>query len=86
MRANNLNNFTAPVARITAIAKTGTTTATVTTDVAHGLTTSSFVQIYGVRDITNFPNLTAQTQVASIVSPTQFTIVIGGAVTASSAG
>jgi hypothetical protein len=86
VRAKNLDNFTVPVARITAIAKTGTTTATVTTDVAHGLATTDFVQIYGVRDITNFPNLTASTAVASIVSPTEFTIIIGTASTTSSAG
>lgn len=86
IRAKNLANLAKPIAKITAIAKTGTTTATVTTDVAHGLTTSSFVQIYGVRDLTNFPNLTATTQVASIVSSTQFTIVIGTASTSSSAG
>jgi hypothetical protein len=86
IRAKNLDNFTVPVARITAIAKTGTTTATVTTDVAHGLAATDFVQIYGVRDITNFPNLVASTAVASIVSPTQFTIIIGTASTTSSAG
>ena len=86
IRAKNLDNMTRPIARITAIAKTGTTTATVTTDVAHGLAVTDFVQIFGVRDITNFPNLSASTQVASIVSPTQFTIIIGAAVTASSAG
>lgn len=86
IRAKNLKTFSRPVARITAIAKTGTTTATVTTDVAHGLTATSYVQIYGVRDQTNFPNLTAQTLVASIVNSTQFTIVIGSATTTSSAG
>jgi hypothetical protein len=86
IRVRNNENMTVPVARITGISKTGTTTAVVTTDVAHNLTTSDWVQIYGVRDQTNFPALTAQTQVASIVSPTQFTIVIGSAVTASSAG
>jgi hypothetical protein len=85
-RVKNLDNLTIPVARITAIAKTGTTTATVTTDVNHGLTTNDQIQIYGVRDQTNFPNLTAQTVVASVVSPTQFTVVIGSAVTASSVG
>jgi hypothetical protein len=86
IRSKNLDNIARPIAKITAIAKTGTTTATVTTDVAHGLSTSSWVQIYGVRDQTNFPNLTALTAVASIVSPTQFTIIQGSAVTASSAG
>lgn len=86
IRAKNLINLSRPVARITAISKTGTTTATVTTDVAHGLAVNDLVQIYGVRDIANFPNLVAQTAVASIVSPTQFTIIIGTASTTSSAG
>lgn len=84
LRARNLTGITMPVAKITTIAKTGTTTATVTTSAPHGLATTDFIQIYGVLDQTNFPNLTSQTQVASIISPTQFTIVIGGAVTASS--
>jgi hypothetical protein len=73
------------VAKIVSIAKTGTTTATVTTDIPHTLAVTDFVQIYGVRDIVNFPNLIASTQVSSIISSTQFTIVIGAAVTASSA-
>jgi hypothetical protein len=84
-RAKNLKNLSVPVGKITAISKTGTTTATVTCN-NHGLTTSDFVQIYGVRDITNFPNLTAQTAVASVIDANNFTIVIGSAVTASSAG
>ncbi len=75
-----------PVAKIVSAVKTGTTTATITTDVPHGLTTSSYVQTYGIRDVTNFPNLTGSTVVASIVSPTVFTIVIAGAVTATSYG
>jgi hypothetical protein len=75
-----------PVGRISSISKSGTTTATVITDTAHGLTTTSFVYIYGVRDTTNFPNLTTSTQVASIVNTTTFTIVIGTASTTSSNG
>ncbi len=86
IRAKNLKSFTVPVARITAISKTGTTTATVTTDTAHGLTTADYIQIYGVADITNFPNLTAQTVVSSVIDPNNFTVIIGGVVTASSAG
>lgn len=82
-RAKNQKNLSIPVGKITAISKTGTTTATVTCP-SHGLTTSDWVQIYGVRDITNFPNLTAQTQVASVVDANNFTIIIGSAVTASS--
>ncbi len=86
VRAKNLSSLSVPVGRITQISKSGTTTATVTTDVPHGLTTSDMVQIYGVRDITNFPNLTASTAVSSIITDTSFTIIIAGAVSASSAG
>lgn len=86
VRAKNLRSLTVPVAKILTADKSGTTTATIVTNVAHGLTTADWVQIYGIRDITNFPNLVAQTQVASIVNSTTFTIVMTGAVTASSAG
>lgn len=86
LKAKNFINLSRPIARITAISKSGTTTATVTTDVNHGLAIGDYIQIYGVRDQTNFPNLTASTAVVSIVSSTQFTIIIGSAVTASSAG
>lgn len=86
IRGRNLKGMTIPVAKIVSIAKTGTTTATVTTDVPHGLTVADWVQIYGVRDSTNFPGLTAATAIASVPSTTTFTIIIGGAVTASSVG
>lgn len=86
LRARNLTGLTMPVARITSIAKTGTTTATVTTSAPHGLAVTDWVQIYGVLDQANFPNLGAQTAVASVIDATNFTIVIGGAVTASSSG
>ena len=75
-----------PAAKIVSISKTGTTTATVVTHVPHGLTTSNYVQVYGVRDTVNFPNLATPTVVASVVDPYTFTIVIGGAVTATSYG
>lgn len=86
IRVRNLPNFTKMVAEISNISKTGTTTATVTTSAPHGLVSGDFVQIYGVRDITNFPNLTASTAVASVIDATNFTIVIGSASTTSSAG
>ena len=84
IRANKSN--TRPIAKITTITKTGTTTATVSTDVAHGLNINDFVNIFGVRDQTNFPNLATATQVASIVDATNFTIIIGSATTATSYG
>ena len=85
-RAKNHANLTVPVGQITAISKSGTTTATVTTDVAHGLSVNDYVMIYGVRDQTNFANLATATVIASVPSSTTFTIVLGSAVTASSAG
>lgn len=82
-RCRNLPNFSIPVGRIVSAAKTGTTTATIVTDVPHGLTTSDFVIVQGIRDITNFPNLTVAAAVASVVNSTTFTVVVGAAVTAS---
>lgn len=86
IRARNLNGITVPVGRITSITKTASTTATVTTDVPHGLATGDFVQVYGVRDQTNFPNLATQTVVASAPTATTFTVIIGASATASSLG
>lgn len=87
-RAKNHKSLTAPVAKIVSAAKTGTTTATIVTDVAHGLTTGDVVNIYGIRDqaASSFPNLTAATAVASVVNATTFTIVIGTAATVTSYG
>jgi hypothetical protein len=85
-RATNNPGFTRPVAQIVSAVKTGTTTATINTDVPHGLTTSDVVVIYGIRDQTNFANLLVATAVASIVSATSFTIVIGTAVSLTSYG
>jgi len=85
IRFSTLENMTRPSKKISAIAKTGTTTATVTC-VGHGLAATDFVQIYGVRDITSFPNLVAMTAISSIVDADNFTIVIGAALTVSSTG
>lgn len=86
IRSKNLLNMTRPVCEIVSISKSGSTTATVTTNVAHGLKVDSWVQILGVRDQTNFANTTAITKVASIVNATSFTIVFGASATATSAG
>ena len=85
-RCTNNRSLTRPVAQIISAAKTGTTTATVVTDVPHGLTTGDQIVAYGVRDATNFANLTAATTVASVVNATTFTVVWGSAVTATSYG
>ena len=86
MRARNADSMPIPVGQIVTAVKTGTTTATVTFDRPHGLTTADVIVAYGTRDQTNFANLATATAVASIVSPTQITVVWGAAVTATTYG
>ena len=87
-RATNNKSLTVPVAQIVSAVKSGTTTATITTDVPHGLTTTDLVTIYGIRDqaAASFPNLTSASAVASVINSTQFTVVIGTAATVTSYG
>ena len=87
-RATNNKSLTTPVAQIVSAVKSGTTTATITTDVPHGLTTTDLVTIYGIRDqaAASFPNLTSASAVASVINATQFTVVIGTAATVTSYG
>jgi hypothetical protein len=87
-RATNNASLSRPVAQIVTAVKTGTTTATITTDVPHGLTTSDLVAVYGIRaqGATEFPNLLTATAVASTPTTTSFTIVIGTAGTVTSYG
>lgn len=88
IRATNNASLTAPIAQIVTAVKTGTTTATITTDVPHGLTTSDLIVVYGIRaqGATEFPNLLAATAVASVIDATNFTVVIGTAGTVTSFG
>ena len=85
-RATNAPSLTRPVAQIVSVTKTGSSTATVVTDAPHGLTTSDVLVGYGVRDQTNFANLTAATAIASVVDSTTLTVVWGGSTTATSYG
>ena len=86
-RATNNKSLTVPVAQIVSAVKSGTTTATITTDVPHGLTISDQITIYGIRDQASaFSNLTAATAVASVINATQFTVVTGTTSTVTSYG
>ena len=88
IRATNNKSLTVPVAQIVTAVKTGTTTATITTDRPHGLVASDPVVIYGIRDqaAASFPNLATATAVASVVDEVTFTIIIGTASTVTSYG
>jgi hypothetical protein len=85
-RFTNDKALTVPVAKIVSASKAGSTTATITTSTAHGLTTGDFIVIYGIRDQTNFANLTTATAVVSTPSSTTFTIAFGASTTATSYG
>lgn len=87
IKARNTDAMTRPVAKIVSIVKaTASTSALVTTDVPHGLSLTSYVNIYGVRDQTNFANLTTPTAPTNINSTTSFTIPIGRATISTSYG
>lgn len=88
IRAANNYSLSRPVAQIVSAVKTGATTATITTDVAHGLNIADQIVIYGIRDqtATAFPNLLTATAIASIVDATTFTVIIGTAATVTSYG
>lgn len=87
IRARNLGRLTRPIARIVSAAKSGTTTATIVTDVPHGLATGDLVQVYGVQNqaATGFANLATPTAV-TVVDATSFTLVMGTAATVTSSG
>lgn len=85
-RFTNNKGLTVPTAKIVSASKAGSTTATITTDVAHGLTTGDYVVIYGIRDQTNFANQTSPQVVASVINSTQFTVAFGASATATSYG
>ena len=86
IRANNNRSLTVPGAQIITAAKSGSTTATVNTATAHGLTVGDLIVAYGTRDQTNFANLTTAAAVASVIDSTTFTVVWGSAVTATTRG
>lgn len=85
-RMTNVDALTVPTAKIVSAVKSGSTTATITTDGPHGLTTSDYVVIYGIRDQTNFANQTSQVIVTGTPSSTTFTVAFGASATATSYG
>ncbi len=76
-RTNNSKSLTVPSAQILSVSKAGTTTATVITATPHGLIAGDFITAYGVRNQTDFANLTVATAIASVVDAVTFTIVWG---------
>jgi hypothetical protein len=85
-RFSNNKGLTVPTAEIVSATKSASTITTITTATAHGLTTGDQIVIYGIRDQTNFANLTTATAVASVIDSTSFTISFGASATATSYG
>jgi hypothetical protein len=85
-RFTNVDSLPIPNGKIVSAVKSASATATITTATPHGLTTADFVNIYGIGDTTNFPNVTTAAVVASTPTSTTFTVVIGSSTTATSAG
>jgi hypothetical protein len=76
-RFTNDKSLTVPVAKIVSASKAGSTTATITTATAHGLTTGDYVYTTGIRNGTDFPPITTAAVVASTPTSTTFTVVMG---------
>lgn len=87
VRAVNSKSLTVPNAQVVSVTKSGTTTGTFTTDVAHNYTTGDLVVYYGSNDqaAANFPNLIAATAV-TVTGANTFTAVIGTGTTGSAFG
>lgn len=83
-RTNNTKSMTRPVAKIVSSTKAGGSTATVVTDVPHGLIAGDNIVIYGQRDQTNFVN--GSSTVASVVDSVTFTAAFGGVFTGTTYG
>jgi hypothetical protein len=77
-RAINYAGLTVPNAKIVSAAKAGSTTATITTATAHGLTVGDYVFIVGIRNGTDFIPITTAVQIATVPTTTSFTLVYGG--------
>lgn len=87
IRAANNKALTIPNAQIVSAVKSGTTTATITTDVPHTLVTGDSVVQYGIRDqaAASFPNITTATAV-TVTGANTYTITVGTASTVTSYG
>ena len=79
IRASNAADLTRPVAKIISAVKSGSTTATITLDRAHGLAVGALVTVYGIRDqaAAAFPNLTTATAITGVPAPNQIQIGVG---------
>lgn len=87
LKATTDPSTTVPVGQIVTVSKAGSTTATVTTDVAHGLVTGDLVVGYGVRDVgTGFYPALSTAAAVTVTGANTFTVVWGTSATNTSYG
>jgi hypothetical protein len=88
IRATNNKSLTVPNAQVVSVVKSGTTTGTFTTDVAHGYATGDLINYYGSSDqaATAFPNLVLGTTAITVTGANTFTAVIGTGTTGTAFG
>lgn len=79
IRATNAADLTRPVAKIISAVKSGSTTATLTLDRAHGLAVGALITVYGIRDqaAAAFPNLAVATAITAVPAANKIQVVIG---------
>ena len=85
LRVTSPKGSSRPIAKIVSAVKSGSATATITTDGPHGLVVGSYISVRGIRDQTNFA-ATSSVAVASVVNATSFTVAFGASATATSYG
>jgi len=87
LKSRSEPSLTIPSAQIVSVSKAGTTTATVTTDVAHNLVTGDLIVGYGVRDVgTGFYPALSTPAAVTVTAANAFTVVWGTAATNTSFG
>ena len=79
IRATNAADLTRPVAKIISAVKSGSTTATLTLDRAHGLAVGALITVYGIRDqaAAAFPNITTATAITGVPATNKIQIGVG---------
>lgn len=84
LRSISPKSMSRPIAKIVSAVKSGSTVATITTDVAHGLVSGNIVDLFGIRDQTNFVQFNTLT--VTVLSETTFTVSFGTSYTGTSYG
>lgn len=84
LRSISPKSMSRPIAKIVSAVKSGSTTGTITTAEPHGLVSGNVVDLFGIRDQTNFGQFNSLT--VTVLSETAFTVSFGTSYTGTSFG